>query len=122
MTDILTSRSRHSNSPSGVIVLPISGHTGAEISGVDISEPLDEETVATISNALDTWKVVFFRNQNLDHASQIAFGHQFGNLTYAHPTTTLLPTGIPRSTPSTTAGWGSDSASMSRRSGSMRAP
>jgi taurine dioxygenase len=95
MTDILTSRSRHSTSPSGVTVLPISGHTGAEIFGVDISQPLDEETVATISGALDTWKVVFFRDQNLDHTSQIAFGRQFGKLTYAHPHDDAPPDGHP---------------------------
>ena len=95
MTDILTSRSRHSTSTSGVTVLPISGHTGAEISGVDISQPLDEETVAVISGALDTWKVVFFRDQNLDHASQIAFGRQFGKLTYAHPHDDAPPDGHP---------------------------
>jgi taurine dioxygenase len=29
--------------------------------------------------------VIFFREQNLDHAAQIAFGRQFGELTYAHP-------------------------------------
>ena len=28
---------------------------------------------------------MFFRGQQLDHASQIAFGRQFGELTYAHP-------------------------------------
>ena len=29
--------------------------------------------------------MVFFRDQHLDHAQQIAFGAQFGELTYAHP-------------------------------------
>ncbi|MCL2395686.1 MAG: TauD/TfdA family dioxygenase [Acidimicrobiaceae bacterium] len=70
---------------SNVTVHPLSGYTGAEISGVDISEPLDDESLETIKSALDTWKVVFFRNQHLDHASQVAFGEQFGPLTYAHP-------------------------------------
>lgn len=68
-----------------VTVKPVAGRIGAEISGVDISAPLDAPTIAVIKEALDTWKVVFFRGQNLDHASQVAFGSQFGELTYAHP-------------------------------------
>ena len=68
-----------------ISVQPVAGRIGAEIAGVDIAEPLDQETVAVIQDALDTWKVVFFRGQHLDHAAQIAFGRQFGELTYAHP-------------------------------------
>jgi alpha-ketoglutarate-dependent sulfate ester dioxygenase len=68
-----------------ITVNPVAGRIGAEIAGVDISTPLSAAEVATIQQALDEWKVVFFRGQNLDHASQIAFGRQFGELTYAHP-------------------------------------
>lgn len=68
-----------------VAVRPASGHTGADISGVDLSLPLSEENLLLIKEALHRWKVVFFRGQELDHASQIAFGRQFGELTYAHP-------------------------------------
>jgi alpha-ketoglutarate-dependent taurine dioxygenase len=68
-----------------VTVRPASGHTGADISGVDLSLPLPEEDLRRIKEALHRWKVVFFRGQELDHASQIAFGRQFGELTYAHP-------------------------------------
>jgi alpha-ketoglutarate-dependent taurine dioxygenase len=82
-------------SPTGVAVHPIAGRIGAEISGVDISQPLDSSTVATIEDALDRWKVVFFRNQHLDHAAQIAFGRQFGELTYAHPHDDHPPEGHP---------------------------
>lgn len=74
-----------SNSASQVTVSPAAGRIGAEISGVDISRPLDEQTVAVIQHALDEWRVVFFRGQRLDHATQIGFGRQFGELTYAHP-------------------------------------
>jgi alpha-ketoglutarate-dependent sulfate ester dioxygenase len=70
---------------SSVTVQPVAGRIGAEISGLDISKPLDPQIVAVIRKALDTWKVVFFRGQQLDHASQIAFGRLFGELTYAHP-------------------------------------
>jgi alpha-ketoglutarate-dependent sulfate ester dioxygenase len=78
-----------------VAVHPAAGRIGAEISGVDISQPLDSHAVATIQHALDTWKVVFFRGQQLDHASQIAFGCQFGELTYAHPHDDQPPEGHP---------------------------
>ncbi|WP_427162057.1 TauD/TfdA dioxygenase family protein [Aliinostoc sp. HNIBRCY26] len=66
-------------------VKPTSGFTGAEISGVDLARPLQDEVVAEIRKALLKWKVVFFRNQNIDHAAQIAFTARFGEVTYAHP-------------------------------------
>jgi taurine dioxygenase len=67
------------------IARPASGHTGADISGVDLSVPLSDGDLGVIKDALHRWKVVFFRDQSLDHASQIAFARQFGDLTYAHP-------------------------------------
>ena len=83
-------------SSTGVTVQPAAGRIGAEISGVDISRPLDPRRVAAIQSALDTWKVVFFRDQHLDHAAQIAFGRQFGELTYAHPHDDDAAGGLPR--------------------------
>ncbi len=95
MADTLTSHSGLSVSASGATVEPIAGRIGAEITGVDISNPLDDATVETIQKALDTWKVVFFRNQHIDHDQQIAFGRRFGNLTYAHPHDDAPPDGHP---------------------------
>ena len=68
-----------------LLVEPLSGWTGALITGVDLSRPLSEHEHATISAALREWKVVFFRDQPLDHAAQIAFGAQFGDVTPGHP-------------------------------------
>ncbi len=79
----------------GLIITPLSGHVGAEIGGVDISQPLSDETVRAIEDALLRWKVVFFRDQTLDHAAQIAFGRRFGELTYAHPYDDVPPDGFP---------------------------
>jgi taurine dioxygenase len=76
-------------------VTPLAGHIGAEIGGIDIAQPLDADALATIQKALDDWKVVFFRNQTLDHGTQIAFGRQFGELTYAHPHDDAPPDGFP---------------------------
>ncbi|HJQ48748.1 MAG TPA: TauD/TfdA family dioxygenase [Amycolatopsis sp.] len=68
-----------------ITVRPVAGHIGADIGGVDISRPLSEAEVDAIRDALHRHKVVFFRDQELEHASQVAFGRQFGELTYAHP-------------------------------------
>jgi taurine dioxygenase len=68
-----------------VQVTPLSGWTGALITGVDISVPLSDDARNAIRDALLEWKVVFFRDQSLDHAAQIAFGAQFGDVTPGHP-------------------------------------
>ncbi|HEX4018878.1 MAG TPA: TauD/TfdA family dioxygenase [Frankiaceae bacterium] len=73
-------------------ILPLAGHIGAEIHGVDLSEPLDPETLAEIRSTLVKWKVVFFRDQQLTQDQHIAFGRQFGDVTPAHPT---LPPAFP---------------------------
>lgn len=69
----------------GVHVEPLSGWTGALISGVDLAAPLAGSEIEAIRRALLQWKVVFFRGQTLDHAQQIAFGKQFGEVTPGHP-------------------------------------
>jgi taurine dioxygenase len=76
-------------------VRPLSATIGAEIDGVDLSEPLGDATIEAIRTALREWRVVFFRGQRLDHASQIALGRQFGELTYAHPHDDTPPNGYP---------------------------
>jgi alpha-ketoglutarate-dependent taurine dioxygenase len=73
-------------------VRPQSGHIGAEIHGVDLSQPLDPAVVAEIRQTLLQWKVVFFRDQHLTQEQHIAFGRQFGEVTPAHPT---LPAAFP---------------------------
>jgi taurine dioxygenase len=85
----------HEAPTSTITVRPVAGHIGADISDVDIAEPLSDQTVADIRAALHKYKVVFFRDQHLDHASQIAFGQRFGDLTYAHPHDDAPPTEYP---------------------------
>lgn len=80
-------------------VRPVAGHIGAEIHGVDLSSPLDDETVAQIRSALLRWKVVFFRDQHVGHAEQVAFGRRFGKLTPAHPYEEEPPEGFPEILP-----------------------
>jgi alpha-ketoglutarate-dependent sulfate ester dioxygenase len=76
-----------------IVVRPVAGHTGADISGIDIGGPLAPETAQQLKDALHKYKVIFFRDQHLDHAAQIAFGQQFGQLTYAHPHDEAPPEG-----------------------------
>src|SRR6266508_2371258 len=87
MSDLLES--------TAVDVRPIAGHIGAEILGVDLAQAVDEATVTAIRAALLRHRVIFFRSQTIDHAQQIAFARNFGELTYAHPHDDQPPDGFP---------------------------
>ena len=63
---------------------PLSVHIGAEISGIDLSQPISETEVHDIREALLRWKVVFFRDQDLDHAAHVRFARLFGQPTPGH--------------------------------------
>src|SRR5690606_35555749 len=63
-----------------ITVNRIGKHIGAEISGVDLSKPLSDELFAQIARAFFDNEVVFFRNQNITPAQQIAFTGRFGIL------------------------------------------
>lgn len=82
-----------------VEVRPVAGHIGAEIVGIDLSTELDDDTVADIRAALLGWKVVFFRDQNIGHAEQVAFARRFGDVTPAHPHEDEPPEGFPEILP-----------------------
>jgi alpha-ketoglutarate-dependent taurine dioxygenase len=74
-----------------VAVVPQSGWTGAEIHGVDLTQPLDQQQVADIRAALLKWKVVFFRDQFIDHDDHLRFARAFGAPTPAHPLFDSIP-------------------------------
>jgi len=69
-------------------------HIGAELSGVDLSKPLDEETFAEIRNQLTEHQVIFFRDQHLTPEQHKAFGRGFGEL-HVHPAAPGLVEGHP---------------------------
>ena len=56
----------------------IAGALGAEISGVDLSKDLSDETVADIRRAWLEHLVIFFRDQDLPPARFLAFARRFG--------------------------------------------
>lgn len=74
----------------------VAGHIGAEITGIDLAHSLSPSAVEEIRQALLAHKVVFFRDQTLDHAGQIAFARQFGELTHAHPHEDAPPEDFPQ--------------------------
>ena len=63
-----------------ITVTRLGKHLGAEISGVDLSKPLDSATFEEVRHAFFDNEVVVFRNQTLTPAQQIAFTRRFGVL------------------------------------------
>jgi len=51
-----------------------------EVSGVDLTKPLDAEEAATIEAGMDRWGVLVFRGQAISDEQQIAFTRNFGEL------------------------------------------
>lgn len=68
----------------------LAGALGAELSGVDLSGELADETVAAIRKALVEHQVIFFRDQALTPEQQVAFGARFGPLNI-HPYVAGMP-------------------------------
>jgi alpha-ketoglutarate-dependent taurine dioxygenase len=59
---------------------------GAEISGVDLRQPLSLEQRDRIKALLLKHRVLFFRNQSISGEQQVALARQFGKI-YEHPNT-----------------------------------
>jgi taurine dioxygenase len=63
-----------------IVVTKIGKHLGAQISGVDLSKPLDDDTFAQLAKAFFDNEVVFLRNQKITPEQQVAFTRRFGTL------------------------------------------
>jgi len=59
-------------------VIPLSNAIGAEIRGIDLSEPLDATIVSKISEAWHRHLVLLFRDQELDLKAHTRFAEYFG--------------------------------------------
>jgi len=68
-------------------ISPVTAVLGAEVSGIDLREELDAETVAALKAALLAHKVLFFRDQPITDEQQVRFSRYFGPVTPAHPLT-----------------------------------
>jgi taurine dioxygenase len=67
-----------------VRIEPLTGYIGAEVFGLDLREPLDDQSYATVHRALMEHLVVFFRDQELTPDQHVALGQRFGEL-HIHP-------------------------------------
>jgi taurine dioxygenase len=68
----------------GVSIRRVGVNLGAEISGVDLREPLSDAQFAAVQGALVENELLIFRNQNITSENLMAFGRRFGELT-VHP-------------------------------------
>ena len=84
-----------STSASELRLDPVAGHIGAEVSGVDLRRTLTTPQIEAIRAALHQYKVLFFNDQQIGHAEQIAFSRHFGDVTPSHPYDDDAPAGFP---------------------------
>ncbi len=66
------------------VISTLSPHLGAEVTGIDLSEPLSEDQYRDVHQVFADWGVVVFRDQILDREAHKAFGRNFGEL-HIHP-------------------------------------
>ena len=59
-------------------ITQLNGSLGAAINGIDLNEPLDRETAASIDTAFYDHVVLVFPKQSLSPANQVAFTERFG--------------------------------------------
>ncbi len=71
-------------STSAVSVEPLTPTIGATVHGVDLTQPIDEETFRFIHDAWMEHLVLFFRDQPMSPDQHLTFGRMFGDL-HIHP-------------------------------------
>jgi taurine dioxygenase len=70
---------------------PLSPVMGAEVRGVNLSQPMSPQTLADIQDAFHRHQLLVFPRQEIDEAQQVAFSRRFGDLQvhvldqYRHP-------------------------------------
>ncbi|MGI9379048.1 MAG: TauD/TfdA dioxygenase family protein, partial [Methyloligellaceae bacterium] len=61
-----------------IIINPLSSALGAEISGIDLAEPLDDETWKIIHTTWLDHLMIFFRDQTITPRHQVDLAQRFG--------------------------------------------
>jgi alpha-ketoglutarate-dependent taurine dioxygenase len=61
-------------------IRPLHPLFGAEIIGLDLREPLDDETFAKVLDTFNSYSVVLFRRQDISDDQHVAFSRRFGEL------------------------------------------
>jgi len=67
-----------------ITAAPLSPTIGAEIGGISLAEPMDDATFEEVHRALLEYKVIFFRDQDLNPEQHVGFARRFGDLE-THP-------------------------------------
>src|SRR5262249_40536112 len=68
----------------GIIVTRVGVNLGAEVSGVDLRQPISDEAFLVIEEALVKNELIIFRDQEITSENLLDFGRRFGELT-VHP-------------------------------------
>lgn len=61
-------------------VVRLGGALGAEVSGIDLREPLDDQTFAVLEAALVEHQVLVLREQAIEAPQQLALARRFGSI------------------------------------------
>lgn len=64
----------------GLEIRKVHPHIGAEVSGVDLKVPLDDDVFARIRDAFNEHSVLVFRDQDINDQQQAEFSARFGEL------------------------------------------
>jgi len=72
-------------------VRPLSATLGAEITGIDLSQPVDDDTFDELRRVFHDSQIVVFRDQRLSPERQIDVSRRFGDLEIHISTEYLLP-------------------------------
>ncbi len=72
-------------------ITPVTTSIGAEISGLDLSKPLQQQDLDTVYQALIDHLVIFFRGQQVSPAQHQRFAESFGTLDEPHPVYAHVP-------------------------------
>jgi taurine dioxygenase len=59
-------------------ICPLTPALGAEISGIDLSQPIDDDAAGEVRRAFADYLVLFLRDQEITPAQQVAFAGLFG--------------------------------------------
>ncbi len=65
-------------------IAPLHPELGAKVSGVDLRRDLDERTMASIREAIDTYSFLVFPKQSFDDEAQLALTRRFGEPEPSH--------------------------------------
>ena len=70
---------------------PLSSHTGAEVRGVDLAKPVDEDTRAALNRAFIDHSVLVFRDQSLSPPQLLDAVQHFGTVFPQHNARYKIP-------------------------------